>query len=269
MAAQYTGTDARVKPHTELLVAQRYNTTPKGDGSTNLHQAAEAVPASRTCSPAIALLSQALRRFEIIEAVRLLRDCHDPSGYDEYGYTPLHVSAEEGLNSMVVALARAGANLESRSLSAEDTPLLVSVKSNQTSTSLLLLDLGALPNVADRTGISAVQLVAQIGNARLLLALLRKGACVDYTSSLNGWTALHIAASCNHPVALSVLMHYGANVNAHHLDGNTPLMMACSGGYVDCVQQLLSGGADVNIINRVSSMSCWYPSCYRLPARRT
>ena len=35
-------------------------------------------------------------------------------------------------------------------------------------------------------------------------------------------------------------------------DGNTPLMVAVFGGHTDCIKKLLSSGAVVDLVNKVS-----------------
>ena len=184
----------------------------------------------------------------VMNDVQRVRDIlctgHNPNCRDEDGNTPLHIAADEGRTILVKMLVWAGADVEARAGDMNATPLLVAAANGQTGTALaLLLELGADPNPAGATGTTALEIAARNNDVRLVLALLQHGAEVDARSS-NGWTPLHAAVGFNHPVAISVLVRYGANANNRDNDGDTPLITACSLGYIDCVQQLLQGGAD-------------------------
>src|SRR5690349_5690422 len=62
-----------------------------------------------------------------------------------------------------------------------------------------------------------------------------------------GFTPLIIAAYNRHPVVVDILLRNGAEPDAGDISGNTALMGASFRGYKEIVQQLLDGGADVNV----------------------
>jgi hypothetical protein len=54
-----------------------------------------------------------------------------------------------------------------------------------------------------------------------------------------GWSALHFACNLGHGKLVGVLLSRGASCNQESLDGWTPLQLASSHGYLDCVTPLL------------------------------
>lgn len=65
-------------------------------------------------------------------------------------------------------------------------------------------------------------------------------------SLVGGYTALHHACLENHPAIVELLIQSGANPNvkSDSLIGESPLMICCKHGYLQCAQALLRGGAD-------------------------
>ncbi len=81
--------------------------------------------------------------------------------------------------------------------------------------------------------------------------VLRKGGAINNAVSLNGSTALFMAALENDLPKVEELIAAGANVNKANREGNTPLYIACEGGYKEIVEKLLSvPGIDVNKAER-------------------
>ena len=183
--------------------------------------------------------------------VQRLRDLlcrgHDPNERNEDGKTPLHLAAELGHTQFAKILVLSGANIEARAGDVDYTPLLAAANSNQTAAAMALVEIGADVNAVGAHGATALEIATRNNDVRLMLALIKRGAVVD-SRSANGWTPLHVAAGLNKPVAIAVLVKHGANTNNRDDDGDTPLITACSLGYIDCVQQLLAGGADPAIL---------------------
>ena len=59
------------------------------------------------------------------------------------------------------------------------------------------------------------------------------------------WTALHFASDSGHLAVVTHLVNAGADVNVTEDDGETPLMLACSGGHLDVVKLLVGRQAAI------------------------
>ena len=242
--AEAVGTHASDQPYTRALSPPR----PKGQALND--EAIGSSASSRlgfTAALNTALLCGAIRQGDYQLTSHLLSYGCDPNCRDEDGSTPLHLAAVLGLTRIIATLAQAGGNIEARAGAQQSTPLLQAAEHGQTAAAISLLDLGANANALDSSGTTALELAASGNNIRLLIALIKRGAVVDARSGVNGWTALQCAAGFNRPAAISALVRFGADVNNRDNVGDTPLMTACSLGHIDCVQQLLAGGADPSL----------------------
>lgn len=71
-----------------------------------------------------------------------------------------------------------------------------------------------------------------------------------HVQNTSGRTLLHSAAIADDaPMCKFLVERSGLDVNAHALDGNTPLLDAAKMGRGECVDQLLKNGADASIAN--------------------
>ena len=83
--------------------------------------------------------------------------------------------------------------------------------------------------------------------------LLHNGAAVVDTDA-KGWIALMYAAATNSDDSINILLAKGANPNQASLLGNSPLMLAASGGYArDSIGRLLGAGANINAQNNAGT----------------
>jgi ankyrin repeat protein len=69
---------------------------------------------------------------------------------------------------------------------------------------------------------------------------------------INCRTPLMLAAACNLPQAVTLLVDCGADINATDIEGNTALHLAYAFGSISCALFLESRGADTNILNTSS-----------------
>ena len=191
----------------------------------------------------------------------LIRQGADPNRLDEHGNTSLHIAAALGLSSLVAPLMHAGGNIETVSTSTGDTPLMAAVISGRSDMALTLLSLSARPETTNKLNSTPLQIATCDNDTHLMLQLISCGAIIDAVSMPTGWTALHMAAGLKLAMAAAVLIKYGAKTNTIDSDGDTPLITACSMGFIDCVQQLLAGGADTNITTKVSNFQSNLPPC--------
>jgi ankyrin repeat protein len=110
-------------------------------------------------------------------------------------------------------------------------------------TALLLLSLGALPNVRDRYGNTAIQYA---NTARVVQALLAHGADINAMSE-NTPPAIFTWAEQDQIALVRMALDHGANVNIVRKYGVTALVSASGWGNDDMTRLLLAHHADPNI----------------------
>ena len=104
---------------------------------------------------------------------------------------------------------------------------------------------GANPNAQDSS--RRIPLILAAETAKHVDDIFRLLIDAGTDVSLAGYgnvTALHVAAARG--VAVEQLLEAGAQIDVENLDGNTPLLIACSQGNVDIAEKLLLRGANVN-----------------------
>ncbi|CAI7594375.1 unnamed protein product [Penicillium palitans] len=196
---------------------------------------------------------------------------------------------EVGVRNML----RAGANVNLRSPDrAQSTALLEAVSTNRTSVVQILLENGALPDMADarsrrplvlatkgRSDVAITKLLLEYGavansvvldkHAPLLEAvrsnqeakvvlLLKNGADTHILDSRTGMTLMHIAASKNAtPGIINILIGSGIQVESQDNMGRTPLQVAADHSCTRAVRLLLNLGANPNFKNNNQYWKGW------------
>jgi len=190
--------------------------------------------------------------------VRLLIEAGaDVNAATSEGATPL--SATEGEDELVRLLLKAGAVVPTHRAGYE--PLLIAVMGSgrlRLSRELGILRLiaaGADVNATDEDGITPLKRACDLGNHRVVAALLesgarRVGATIDTDERAFHDDAalpeLHLAARSGDPQVVRMLLHDGANLAEIDRTRRTPLYWAANFGRDEVIQVLLSAGANPN-----------------------
>lgn len=111
----------------------------------------------------------------------------------------------------------------------------------------LLVARGADVNRRNELGETALMHAAWRGQVAAMRWLIDKGALVD--SPPMHWGALHYAAFSGHAEAATLLLEYGADINARSTNGSSVLMMAVYEGHEALAKLLLERGADPRLKN--------------------
>ncbi|XP_061594228.1 cyclin-dependent kinase 4 inhibitor C isoform X1 [Cololabis saira] len=106
-----------------------------------------------------------------------------------------------------------------------------------------LLKKGADVNGFNQFNRTALQVV-MLGHSRLIQVLLAAGADPDLPDPRLGLTVTHDAARQGFGESVRVLVSGGADVNLLDWDGNLPLHLAAAGGHLEALRALLPRTAD-------------------------
>jgi ankyrin repeat protein len=128
-----------------------------------------------------------------------------------------------------------------------DRPLRRAARDGDLETAILLLLIGADPNVQDILGDTPLHLAVKKYNLGIVKVLLEHGADPN-VQDICGWTPLHTADG--NLEMIKVLLGHGADPNIKNNKGETPLHQAAFfRGQGELVKVLLEHGADPNIKN--------------------
>jgi ankyrin repeat protein len=225
----------------------------------------------------------AARQSGVAEA--LLRGGADVNGGSKSNFTPLMFAAQQGDVDSLRVLLKGGAKVDD-AVEGAPTALVIASAMCHVDAVNVLLDAGANANRADWRGYNSLLLVVRDSHYGLDLAnkdrivtivkaLLAHGADPNFRLkqpkaittnevSLDGATALLLAAEVNNTEAVRVLLAAGADPRITTEQGMTPLIMASGGGTdiqrarppeerasaIDTVKLLVEHGVDINAVGQ-------------------
>jgi hypothetical protein len=130
--------------------------------------------------------------------------------------------------------------------SSGSTPLLAAVKNKHCTTTKVLLEAGAEPDLCPKTGTTALQEAARVGDIDIIEVLLSFGAGVNH-QNVTGDTSLIIASRSGHSRTAKYLLENKAEIEVKNKKGSTALLVAAAHDHVDVVEILLKEGATVRV----------------------
>ena len=165
---------------------------------------------------------------------------------DKNGHDPLALAAWQGNLQMVDMLLEFPHKIHGIDVSGR-TPLHLAVESGVPEVVDLLLDKSAAdPFAISFTGNTPLHFAASLGYTDIMASLMER---MDDVNDKNdkGDTALHLAASANHTMAVTTLIHsnHGCDIDARNLREETPLHCAVDKGNIAVVELLLVAGASL------------------------
>jgi uncharacterized protein len=221
-------------------------------------------PTARAAAPGSDLLIAA-EAGDRLTSVRLIEAKADVNVRQPDGTTALHWAAHYDDAVLVDRLLRAGAKPDAGN-DYGSTPLREAAAVGSTSAIEELLKAGAKPDLANPDGETALMLLARGNNVEAARLLIAHGANVNAVERFRGQTALMRAAAQSQPAMVKELIAHGAEVNARSevnewqrqvtaepralhrpAGGLTALLYAAREGCLECVRNLIEGGADPDV----------------------
>ncbi len=116
-----------------------------------------------------------------------------------------------------------------------------------------LLRRGANVNEIDSAGFLPIHYACSNGFVDIVKLLLEYGS--DPSAYLTGHSPLEMAARNGHSEAIKILVAFGAFIDEKGLAGSPPIVSATSGGFYQCVADIIDLGADINSYNHEENTS--------------
>ena len=165
-------------------------------------------------------------------SVALLDAGADPDRANDYGATPMSVAALEGDDEIIAALLAAGADVESANTEGQ-TALMAVARTGRVATAELLLDAGADVNATELWGgQSALMWAAAQQHPDMVRLLISRGADIDARGRAHDWQRRVTAEP---------------RIKILHTGGFTALLYAAREGCIACIEELIAGGADIDL----------------------
>ena len=182
------------------------------------------------------------------------------------GDTALHMSVKHDNLGAARALLNKGASID---VSLPNTPMMLAAQSRKVAFVELFLTSTPSPdvNTIDRDGWSIVHYAVWKNSKDMLLTLLKNNEALHLNMNIDArcsmdWTPLmRLAENADHPKSVqlaTILLDYGADVNAVDLCGSSALHYAISSGTYspqrnDFIRLLVERGADVDAVRSKAS----------------
>lgn len=170
---------------------------------------------------------------------------------DSFADDELHSAAMIDEAELVADLLARGADANQAIGELQRTALHQAAHLNHSASLTALLRGGAVMNVEDSKGDTALHLAAWAGNVEALSSLLSHGADVDWLSGRDGYSPLWCAISGFHIDAARLLLKHGARVSLRSASGGglMPLHQAAVTAQSAMCELLLERGAQVDSLD--------------------
>ncbi|MDG3497417.1 MULTISPECIES: ankyrin repeat domain-containing protein [Pseudanabaena] len=177
--------------------------------------------------------------------VALLRGAN-PNAKDKYGATVLVIASSKSYLDIVQLLLEHNADINGRDPFERNyyylTPLMAAVEEHHIEMIKLFLSKGAKVNDAPDEGVAALDIAIEKNHADVVKILLQAGA--DPNHYAVGATPIYSAASTGYTAIVSLLIEYGADINAKAYGSRkTPLEIATLNKHLAVVKLLKQAGA--------------------------
>ncbi|XP_046547533.1 ankyrin repeat domain-containing protein 50-like [Haliotis rubra] len=184
----------------------------------------------------------------------------DINSRGKYGRTPVIKAAEMGRREVFDLLVREGADVSLVNDDRNNILHVACIGGHVDMVKYVLSQRVAGINSRGQYARTPVMLAAEIGHREVFDVLVKEGADVSLVDD-NGNNILHVACIGGHvDMVKYVLSQKVADINSQGQYGRTPVMVAAKRGHRDVFDLLVSGGADVSLVdddrNNILHVAC-------------
>ncbi|XP_043363209.1 serine/threonine-protein phosphatase 6 regulatory ankyrin repeat subunit B-like isoform X4 [Dermochelys coriacea] len=156
------------------------------------------------------------------------------------GFTPLHLAAQSGHESLVrLLLNYPGVQVDCQTSLQGSTPLHLAAQHGHTAVIGLLLSKSTSQlHLRDKRGRTCLHLAAANGHVEMVRALLGQGAEINVTDK-QGWGPLHFAAKSGFLDSVRLLVESGATPTLKSKEGRIPIQYAAAENHQEVVSFLM------------------------------
>ncbi|CAG9537301.1 unnamed protein product [Cercopithifilaria johnstoni] len=166
----------------------------------------------------------------------------------EYGFTPLHLAAQSGHDSLVRMLLNQGVQVDATSTTMSVIPLHLAAQQGHIAVVGMLLSRSTQQQHAkDWRGRTPLHLAAMNGHYEMVSLLIAQGSNINVMDQ-NGWTGMHYATQAGHLDVVKLFVKSSADAQAETKEGKVPLCFAAAYNHVDCLRFLLKQHHDTHAL---------------------
>ncbi|KJH52965.1 ankyrin repeat protein [Dictyocaulus viviparus] len=164
----------------------------------------------------------------------------------EYGFTPLHLAAQSGHDSLVRMLLNQGVQVDATSTTMNVIPLHLAAQQGHIAVVGMLLSRSTQQQHAkDWRGRTPLHLASMNGHYEMVSLLIAQGSNINVMDQ-NGWTGMHFATKAGHLNVVKLFVKSSADELAETKEGKVPLCFAAAHNHIECLRFLLKQKHDTH-----------------------
>ncbi|KAL3075605.1 hypothetical protein niasHT_034972 [Heterodera trifolii] len=164
----------------------------------------------------------------------------------EYGFTPLHLAAQAGHDSLVRMLLNQGVQVDAATTTMNVIPLHLAAQQGHIAVVGMLLSRSTQQQHAkDWRGRTPLHLASVNGKKDMVSLLIAQGSNINVMDQ-NGWTGMHFATKAGHIDVVKLFVMSSADAQAETKDGKVPLCFAAANNHIECLRFLLKQKHDTH-----------------------
>lgn len=153
----------------------------------------------------------------------------------EYGFTPLHLAAQAGHDSLVRMLLNQGVQVDAATTTMSIIPLHLAAQQGHIAVVGMLLSRSTQQQHAkDWRGRTPLHLASVNGKREMVSLLIAQGSNINVMDQ-NGWTGMHYATKAGHLDVVKLFVNSSADAQAETKDGKVPLCFAAANNHNVCI----------------------------------